>query len=460
MSIPATPPPSGPTRPWSLPPAPLRSLPEGPTLQAVRMGRQPLVQLAWTWPAARLLEAPAPRGSLRLLTSLLRHGAGDLDSAALADRLDQMGARLRVSASTDSLTVSMAALSEQLDEALDLLDAVALRPTFPEAHLRREQKKALDLLRHERADPDHQANQWLCALVYGAHPYGQVSATAAGLAAVERDHLVDLHARITAPARGHLLLVGDLDPEALLDRLARRYADQRGGEPRLNLPGPASPRPRRVVGIARPASEQTSIARGQLLFPRLHPDLLPLRLANEALGGGSGGRLFTVLREEKGLTYGVSSELDAGLIGGDLTIAFSAATARTAEAVAALDQELLRFRDAPPGAEELDRARRKMVGSFVHSTVGAGAVAGLLARAHLLGLPLESLANRPAILQAITDGEAQAAAARWLRPGSQSLVLVGAAAALDEALADEDAVLRVDLDDPDLDAHRDVVAAG
>jgi hypothetical protein len=114
----------------------------------------------------------------------------------------------------------MAALSEQLDEALDLLDAVALRPTFPEAHLRREQKKALDLLRHERADPDHQANQWLCALVYGAHPYGQVSATAAGLAAVERAHLVDLHARITAPARGHLLLVGDLDPEALLDRLA------------------------------------------------------------------------------------------------------------------------------------------------------------------------------------------------------------------------------------------------
>lgn len=447
MSFPDRPPASGHARPWSLPEAPLRQLAGGPAIQTVRMGAQPLFLAAWTWPAARLQEPPAPRGALRLLTALLRHGTDRHSSEQIAHILDDRGARLRVSASTDSITVSVAGLSEHLPALLDLLDEVALQPAFAESHLERERSAALDLLHNEQSDPDHLANLWLCALVYGGHPYGQPSASAEGLAATTQADLRALHARITAPARGHLLVVGDIEAEPLLDQLCARHADRVGGGPLLALPGLPQPRPRRVVGVTRPGSEQTTIARGQLAIPRAHPDLHALRLANHALGGSSSGRLFTRLREELGLTYGVSSSVDAGLVGGDFSLSFTTAAARTAEACQALSASLGDFSTRPPAGEELERARRSMIGGYVHGTVGVAAVAGLLARGRVLGIDRADLAERPARIAALDDEAVQQAAARWITPADQSLVLVGVAEALDAALADEPDALRVDAED-------------
>jgi zinc protease len=202
-----------------------------------------------------------------------------------------------------------------------------------------------------------------------------------------------------------------------------------------------------VVGVTRPGSEQTTIARGQLAIPRAHPDLHALRLANHALGGSSSGRLFTRLREELGLTYGVSSSVDAGLVGGDFSLSFTTAAARTAEACQALSASLGDFSTRPPAGEELERARRSMIGGYVHGTVGVAAVAGLLARGRVLGIDRADLAERPARIAALDDEAVQQAAARWITPADQSLVLVGVAEALDAALADEPDALRVDAED-------------
>jgi zinc protease len=430
-------------RAWQFPARVQATTPSGLTVMAVRMTALPMVHVRWSFRAGRTEEPPHKSGLGRLYGSLTRHGTAHYDSKALAEAVDRLGARLSTSVAPDNTVCSITALSEHLDQALDLLDEVALFPTFPEAQVERERAKALEMYRHDRTQPEHLAGVWLSWLLYGSHVYGRPSATAAGLEGSTRDDLVSFHEQITNPREGLLLVVGDINPELTVARLvARSNALIGAGRVHALEEAPSTTTARSIV-IDRPGSEQTVIHMGQLLFSRSHPDYLPMRVLNQVLGAGASSRLFIELRERQSLSYSPSSSLDAGLLGGDLTASLSCAPEKTATAVRSLRHELGRIAAEPIPASELDEAKRYIVGSFPQKASGVGGVASLVNTTWLHGLPDDAWSTYQRDVDAVTAADVEAAAARWLRP-ERVVVAVGPGEVAREALGADAEVVSMD----------------
>jgi zinc protease len=448
LAYPTTPPEGGLPQPWDFPEMAQTQLRSGLKVAAIRMPALPIVQVRWSFRGGRQHEPVADTGASRLLQSVMRHGTASYDSAELAEALDQVGARMHVSISADNAMVSVSALANHLDIALALSHEVAFTPTFPEAAVERERAKAVEVHRHDRAQADTLAGLWLAWVLYGDHPYGRPSTTEAGLRSVNTDMLRSLHREMTHPGIGLLLVVGDVDPDAVVARLSDRYSGFRVDEAAPTVPEVAAPQAtqRRAILVERPGAQQASIVLGTLALSRRDPDYLPLRLANQVFGGGASSRLFMELRERQSLTYGAYSALDCGVLAGDLTAGLSCANDKAVAAVSALWAELQRMADGTIDPMDLSHARRYLVGSFPQRASGIAGVAALANAGWLHGLPNDIWSNYQADVAAVAQDRVVAASRRWFRPESSALVVAGEASVLD--------ALQPDLERSDTPVHR------
>ncbi len=441
MQLPDLPPQGRPPAPWKVPAMVSRTLLSGLRIVVARLPWLPVVHIRWALRGGRQLEAPGKTGSAGLLGAVARHGTHRYDSAGLAHALDHLGASLRVSVGLDSTSAGISGLSEHADALLELLDEVLLRPTFPDEHLVRERDSALQVHRHQRAQPSAIAGAWLARSLYGDHPYGHPAVISEELADLSAADLRALHGRLLAPCRGLVLVVGDVDAEATADRLAARYADLPAGSPLPEAP-PAS-LIRRRIAVPRPGAEQVVILLGLPLFPWGAPEHLPMEIANQALGGGAGSRLFNELRERDGLTYSAWSSVDLGSLGGDFSAGLSCSPQKAPAAIAALLDALKR----PLTDAEISGARRYIIGAFPQRASGVGGVAALLYTAWLYGRPVSSWADYLPEVTALSEDAIRQAARRFIQPQQASIVAVGPGASASEALSGLGDVEERSLDD-------------
>jgi zinc protease len=114
-----------------------------------------------------------------------------------------------------------------------------------------------------------------------------------------------------------------------------------------------------------------------------------MQVLNQILGGGADARLFQILREEKGWTYGASSRFTRPRDVGYFSATTEVRTEVTDSAVAEIMSQLRRLRDEPPPAADVEAAKNFLAGSFPLRIEAAGQVASQVAQARLLGVPIE-----------------------------------------------------------------------
>jgi hypothetical protein len=148
-------------------------------------------------------------------------------------------------------------------------------------------------------------------------------------------------------------------------------------------------------------------------------------VANEALGGGSEGRFFRILREEKGWTYGSYSELQTRRGAGAFSASGEFRTAVTDSAVTVMLQQIRALRDAVLPAQEFADRKGSLTGRFPLQVETAEQVANRVATARLLGLPADYVQTYRQKLAAVTAAEARTAAAAAFRPDQGVIVVVG-----------------------------------
>ena len=126
---------------------------------------------------------------------------------------------------------------------------------------------------------------------------------------------MQFHKAWFAPNNAMLAVVGDVTIEEAFAGVTRRSAT--GSRTSCRRPSVRRRREptRRVVLVDRPNAVQTEIRAGHVAMPRKHPDYMALNLATKILGGEGANRLQSVLRSERGLTYGASADMDAYKLG-------------------------------------------------------------------------------------------------------------------------------------------------
>lgn len=425
-SFPTTPPTNGAPKPWNFPTPVVQDLANGLRVAVIRMDSLPIVQVRWAFGAGRIAQAPGRVGSGLLLQRVMRHGTERLGSRPFTAALDRIGARMSGGVTIDTSVVSIGGLAQHLWPIVDLAEEVALTPGLSDLALAGEKIRSRELHRHACFRTDAIVEMMLGCRLYGAHPYGVPATTAAGLAATTRADLVDLHRAIVAPQRGLVLVVGDVDPDRVLHRLANRYADLNGAQssPPNPPPAPQCP-PRRLLFVEHPTAEQATVGVGTLATPRNHPGHASLRVANQAIGGSASSRLFRRLRDELSITYGVYSALDCGVHAGDITAVMAVAPNNAAIGFSALLSELEAVSGGRLDEAEITGAKRVLMGAFPHQASGLTGVGGLAMASWRHGLPEDEWQTLVPRIHAVSTASVQRAASQWFDPRRMTAVVCG-----------------------------------
>jgi zinc protease len=391
--------------------------------------RVPRVTFQLMIPGAGGYFDPAGQAGLATVTAtMMREGTANRSSAQLSEQLETMAASVGVSTgmSSTEASVSGSSLTEYVDQVFDIFADVLLNPAFDEDELARYKKRTQAGLIQQRANPAFLGSELYSRVMYGDHPAGRASITPDGLEKVTRTAMADFHRTRYAPDHAALAISGDISLAEARKLVEAKLGDwKKAGTPKPSTTEPPMPGAAKVSFVGRPNSVQTNLMVGAPAISRTDPEYDVVQVMNKVIGGGPTGRLFMVLREEKGYTYGAYSNVSAPIWRGAWTASTQVRTEVTRDALRDLLAEVQKLREDTIADKEFADHKRALVGSFALSLESPQQMVGYYITSWRYGLPADYWDRYPDRIEAVTKAQVQAAARKYLDPARLHIVAVG-----------------------------------
>src|SRR5215813_11135998 len=375
------------------------------------------------------LSDPADQpGAAQYTAAMLREGTKTRSSRQIAEAVESLGATLNAGSGLSSpiSAITAGGLTENFDQIMELFADVILNPSFPADDLNKLKTRAAAQLRFQRSQPEFLANEMFSKVMYGAHPASRVAPTPAQIQSLMPETLKQFHATYYKPNNAIFAIVGDVKPAEIVAKLEKTFGPWRRGDvPAPDLPKVNEPGASKIYLIDRPGSEQTNLILGNLAIERNNPDYYALDVMNQVLGGGASARLFLNLREDKGYTYGAYSGFTAAKYRGAFRASTEVQTDVTKGSMDELIYEFKRIRDEKTPADEFDRAKRTIVGSFALQLESPQSLLGDIITQKIYNLPADYWDTYPQKIAAVTPDEVQRVARKYLDLTKLQIVAVG-----------------------------------
>ncbi|MEM9173515.1 MAG: pitrilysin family protein, partial [Pseudomonadota bacterium] len=406
-------------------------LSNGMKLLVANYGGVPLVNLSMIFDAGYASDQLASPGTAGFALSMLDEGTRSRNALEISDAFDNLGANFSAGSNLDNAFVSLNALTDTLDDALDLYADIILNPAFPEKELERVRKLRLAGIARERAQPQAMALRVLPKLMYGAdHAYGQPltgSGTEQSVAAITQADLQAYHDAWIRPNNATLVVVGDTTLEKIKPMLEARFSKWAAKDvPQKTLDNVALAEAATVYIIDRPESEQSLIFAGHVVPAKSDQADLAIEAANQVLGGDFPARLNMNLREDKGWSYGSYSFVVDAAVQRPWIVSAPVQTDKTAESMAEIRREVTEYVNGNGAQEdELARVRDSNTLSLPGRWETIGAVSGSLSEMVRFNLPDDYWNTFADQTRQLTLDAVNEQAQRVLKPDSMIWVVVG-----------------------------------
>lgn len=375
----------------------------------------PIVTLRLAFRGGSTQDPAGKEGIVNLMSGLMDEGAGDLDSHAFQQQLDDAGAEMRFDAGRDAFYGSLRMLADQKDEALELLRLALTEPRFDQAPIDRIRAQIVSGIDADANDPSAAAQTAWSKALYGNHPYARrEEGEKPALASVTPADLQALHKRLFARSDLIIGVVGAIDAETLKRDLDKVF----GALPEkaeLVAVEDVKPKLDQQIRIAYDLPQTTL----QLAYPgiaRDDPQFFAAFLMNHILGGGSfTSRLFEEVRDKRGLAYSVDFMLINNDHSNGLVIATATRSDRAAETLQVIRDEVKRILADGVTEEELAAAKKYVIGSYaINNLDTSNGIAGTMVELQLDDLGIDYVARRRAEIDKVTVADVDAAARRLL----------------------------------------------
>ena len=393
----------------------------------------PVVRVSVSFDAGFAADPKSALGTQSLMLALTDEGTATRSSIQIAEEQERLGARISTGASLDRTNFGLYAMTPNLGLSLGLLADVVRNPAFAPAEVERLRGQQLARIKGQLSSPDGVANYLLPGLIYGKdHPYGVPgtgSGEASAVAKISRDALAQFQKDWIRPGNAQIFVIGDTTLAALkplLETSFGNWAEDRRAKPAksfaASIPAPAN----KVFLVDRPGSGQSVILGGLVLDKTGKDDLVVLRQANDVLGGSFLSRLNLDLRETKGWSYGVGSQIASNENRTPFVVQAPVQADRTGDSLTALIADIREFL-GPKGttATELQRtingSIRELPGAFETSE----AVLGSMQRIIWLNRPDDYYERLPARYRTMTAAQFDAAARAEIDPAKITWLVVG-----------------------------------
>ncbi len=371
-------------------------------------------------------------GYVSLAGDMLRQGTTTRPKDKLDEEIDFIGASLFTSPSL----IYTGGLSKYTDELFELMADVALNPAFPQEEFDKLKKQMISGLESQKEEPNAIASNVYNALLYGKdHPYGEI-VTVETVESVDVDDVKTFYANNWIPNNAYLAIVGDIKAKDA-KKLAKRYFGSwaMGNVDKKVYDDPAVRDQPQVAFTNREASVQSVINIGNTI--ELHPgdaDIVKLRLVNQILGGGSLGRLYLNIREDKGYTYGAYSSFEEDRFTGEFSASASVRNEVTDSAITEFLYEYNRIRTELVTEEELEAAKNYVIGAFGRSLESPQTRGSFALNIERYNLGEDYYKEYLKQLQSVTREEVMETAKKYLKPDQVLISVVGKGAEVADKL--------------------------
>lgn len=391
--------------------------PGGVTAWLMEDHLNPIITMRFAFRGGAALDPEGKEGLANFAAALLDEGAAGRDSQAFRRELEDKSVALGYDAGLDAFRGRLTTLVQHAEAAFGLLGDSLTKPRFDEEPVERIRRQILSGLRQNEEDPDVQASRALFEHVFGDHPYARPArGTLESVPGLTRGDLTAFTQRMLA--RGALVIgvSGDVTPEQLGPLLDTAF----GGLPAAQGADAGAvedvePRLDGEMIVIEKDVPQSAVVFADLGLKRSDPDFYAAYVMTHILGGGSfTSRLYSEVREKRGLAYSVGSYLypfdRAGLMAGRA----GTQNARAAEAIDVIRAEWRRMAENGVTAEELETAKRFLTGSYPLRFTNTSAVAGMLTGLQMDNLPIDYFDIRNGLVEAVTAEDISRTAARLL----------------------------------------------
>ena len=335
---------------WSPQPPTVTSTVAGAQLWHIHRPGLPLVSLRVVFPGGSALDPADQPGLTAFADAMLLRGSGDQDAAAFSAALQQHAIDIDVSTSRSATVVSVDCTTEALPVAMKLLDQALSAPRFDADEVDRARGQRIQGRKDDLDEPRFVASTVGWAQWFGPdHPYSHpTSGTIAGLEAATPEALAHSWATRSRLEGARWVVVGDVDQSASLALIQEHFGDWSTGEAPAPLPAPPPGRttPHAKGGrilVDNPGASQTVLRVWMPGWVADDPQRVAGDLGTVALGGTFTSRLNSLLREEKGYTYGAGAYVISGQNYGAIQVSTNVFIDTTADALRDLTAELKRI---------------------------------------------------------------------------------------------------------------------
>lgn len=376
--------------------------------------------------AGAAADPDAKVGLAEFTSSVIDEGAGALDSQAFQGELDTLNIELSFSAGQDDFRGSLQTLTENKARAFELLRLALTEPRFDKEPVERTRAQLLVRAQRNARNPSEIAGRNLDSLLYGDHPYARpIGGSAETLQEITVADMRQLMQSRLGQDNLVIGVAGDITPEELGKLLDSTFgalpAETELTEvPDVDVEGGGD------VVVAEMAIPQSVVRFGHGGIARDDPDFYAAQLVNEILGGGGFfSRLYSEVREKRGLAYSVwtylrTSEHANATYGGVAT-----ENSRVGESIEVIREEWRRLAEEGLTKEDLDLAKKHMTGSFPLRLSSSSAIAGTLAAIQMEELGIDYLDRRADYIESVTLEDANRVAAELFDPAALDFVIVG-----------------------------------
>ncbi|MBO3700825.1 pitrilysin family protein [Roseivirga sp. E12] len=357
----------------------------------------------------------------QLAIRMLNEGTASKSSADLAEAVDSIGSFLEITPGFDYATISIYGLAKYFEENLQILSELIYQPAFSKVSLENLKNREVDKLKTNLEKSSYISSINLRKGLFGVeHAYGK-HLLSNELLSVTTEDVRQFHKANTQTF--DIYVAGDLPVN--FDNLLNRYFDTSNSNSPTALIGQV---------VAKPQNDtyqdskfvQSSIKFGKRLFNRSHEDYFKFIVLNELLGGFFGSRLMKNIREDKGFTYGIHSNLYSLLHDGYFLIGTDVNKENEQETVDEVFKEVKLLQTALVANEELDTVKNYMIGVFINSFSSPFASIDKFKTLHSQGIDRQFYSQYISSIKDISAVIIREAADKYLQPDSLTLSIAGA----------------------------------
>ena len=425
-------------RDFQVPEVTREELPNGMVLYLVEDHDLPVVRIGAMIRAGSIYEPGAKTGLADLVGTVMRTGGTETYPGDDLDQiLENMGASVETGMGEVSASASMRCLTENLDDVLPIFADVLRNPGFPQEKIDLALTQMKTGISRRNDDASGIAGREISKLYYGADsPYARHPEYDT-LSGIERADLEAFHEYFYHPNNVILVAGGDFDTAEMIAAFEGVFGDWAAGDTYFPPDPVLGETPMSVNYVRKDDVNQSNVRMGHLGIRWDDEYLFPLQVLNQILGGGFSSRLFSIVRSQNELAYGVWAWM---IVGNHhrmpFTVGVDTKSESTVEAIQLIVGELEKVREEPVTDEELARAKDGLKNSFVFNFSSPYSIARRKASYEFHGRPQDYLDTYLAKVDAVSAEDILAAARARIHPDQMAILVVGKSEDFDAPLSE------------------------